>query len=85
MHDIKRPLIALAASAVLALAGGGTAYANGCDRSGGDSGSYPGDYPASTDTGSGTDDGTNTTSATNSRAARRSRAARLRARHRQHR
>ena len=83
MHDIKRPLTAIAASAVLALAGGGTAWACGGDGSG-DPGSYPGSYPGSTDTTS-TDDGTSTTSATSSTAARRSRAARLRARHRHHR
>ena len=81
MKDLKRPLTAIAASAVLALAGGGTAWACGGDNSG----TYPGDYPGSTDTTTTTDasstDGTSTTSATTSRAARKARQARLRARH----
>lgn len=83
MHDMRRPLTAIAASAVLALAGGGTAWA--CGGSGDTPGSYPGSYPGSTTTDTGSTDGSSTTSATSSRAStRKTRAARLRARHHRH-
>ena len=76
MKDLKRPLVAIAASGVLALAGGGTAWA--CGGSGNDPGTYPGSTDtSSTDTSS--TDGTSTASAASSRAARRARLA-----HRRH-
>jgi hypothetical protein len=78
--DLKRMLTTGAVTAVLALAGVGTAWA--CDGAGG-SGDYPGSYPGttttdtsgSTDTSSSGDDSTTTSSAAKRAAAKKARAA----------
>jgi hypothetical protein len=69
MTQARRPLIAVAAGAVLALSSAGTALA--CDGTGGsDPGTYPGTYPSSGSTTT-TSSSSSTTTASTTRKARR--------------